>query len=38
LSGEVVPDRPPSPSAGAQSTSDSGVIQNDDAGVAIVDE
>jgi hypothetical protein len=38
LSGEVVPDKPPSPSAGAQPPSDAGGIQDDDARVDFVDE
>jgi hypothetical protein len=38
LSGEVVPDKPPFPSAGAQPPSDVGTIQDDDARVDFVDE
>jgi hypothetical protein len=38
LSGLVVLDRPPSPSAGAQPPSDAGTIQDDDARVDIVKE
>jgi hypothetical protein len=38
LSGEVVPDKPPSPSAGAQPPSDVGAIQDDDTRVDFVDE
>jgi hypothetical protein len=33
----VMPDRPPSPSAGAQAASDAGAIQDNDAGVDAVD-
>jgi hypothetical protein len=36
-SGMVVPDRPPSLSAGAQLASDAGAIQEDDARVDVVD-
>jgi hypothetical protein len=38
LSGEVVPDKPPSPSTGAQPPSDVGAIQDNDARVDFVDE
>jgi hypothetical protein len=38
LSGEVVPDKPPSPSSGAQPPSEAGAIQDDDARVDVVDE
>jgi hypothetical protein len=38
LSGEVVPDKPPSPSAGTQLSSDAGAISDDDARVDVVDE
>jgi hypothetical protein len=38
LSGEVVPDKPPSPSTGAQPPSNAGAIQDDDARVDFVDE
>jgi hypothetical protein len=38
LSGEVVPNKPPSPSSGAQPPSEAEAIQDDDARVDIVDE
>jgi hypothetical protein len=38
LSGEVVPDKPPSPSSGAQPLLEAGAIQDDDARVDVVDE
>jgi hypothetical protein len=38
LSGEVVPDKPPSPSSGAQPPSEAGAVQDDDARVDVVDE
>jgi hypothetical protein len=38
LSGEVVPDKPPSPSSGAQPPSEAGAIQDDDARVDVLDE
>jgi hypothetical protein len=38
LFGEVVPDKPPSPSASAQLPSDAGAIQDDDARMDIVDK
>jgi hypothetical protein len=38
LSGELVPDKPPSSSSGAQPPSEVGTIQDDDARVDVVDE
>jgi hypothetical protein len=37
-SDSVTLNRPPSPSAGAQAASDAGAIQDDDAGVDIVEK
>jgi hypothetical protein len=38
LSGEVVPDKPPSPSSSTQPPSEAGTIQDDDARVNVVDK
>jgi hypothetical protein len=38
LSGEVVPDKPPSPSSGAQPPLEAGAIHDDDARVDVIDE